>query len=359
MTQKTASNNTSHEIQAVTQSDFLSVLYPQTSAERWLELRCIHPETGEVRILWTQLNKPKQLESVLKQADKLNTEGFGVFFAPCLRKEKKGSVASAIMLPALWIDIDCDDDTQKREKGMAKLCGFDPAPSIILDSGGGWHGYWLLDEPFLLETDEDKQKISQIMQGMFTALDGDEGYVKSVASIMRLPNSINTKPERNNALVKFIEWHPEYRYSLSSFEWLEVKPKPQNGYMPVFSSNGNGQHPLPPRTEQYLASGAYDGNRNHELFAAACQLRDAGYSQSDAERELLARHVADGNGSENPIAREKEAQATIASAYSQPAREPIASPKQHAQRVVQQLVGQYQVEQKPERPTTTSTTSVV
>jgi hypothetical protein len=44
MTQKTTSNNTSHEIQAVTQSDFLSVLYPQSSAEGWLELRCIHPE---------------------------------------------------------------------------------------------------------------------------------------------------------------------------------------------------------------------------------------------------------------------------------------------------------------------------
>lgn len=352
MTQKTTSNNTSHEIQAVTQNDFLSVLYPQSSAEGWLELRCIHPETGEVRTLWTQINKPKQLDSVLKQADKLNAEGFGVFFAPCLRKEKKGSVASAMMLPTMWIDIDCDDDPQKREKGMAKLCDFEPAPSIIVDSGGGWHAYWLLDEPFILETDEDKQKISQIMQGMFRALDGDENYVKSVASIMRLPNSINTKPERNNALVKVIAWHPERRYSLSSFEWLEVKPKPQNGYTPVFSTNGNGQHPLPPRTEQYLASGAYDGNRNAELFAAACQMRDAGYSQSNAERELLARHVADGNGNENPASREKEARATIASAYSQPAREPIASPKQHARQVVQQLVGQYQVEQKPERPTT-------
>jgi len=352
MTQKTTSNNTSHEIQAVTQGEFLSVLYPQSPAEGWLEIRCIHPETGEVSTLWTQLTNLKQRDAVLKQADKLNAEGFGVFFAPSLRKEKKGSAASAILLPALWVDVDCDDDQQKREKGMAKLCSFDPAPSIIVDSGGGWHAYWLLDEPFLLEIDDDKQKISQIMQGIFTALDGDKGYVKSVASIMRLPNSINTKPERNNALVRVIEWNPERRYALSSFEWLEVKPKPQNSYMPVFSTNGNGHHPLPPRTEQYLTSGAYDGSRNAELFAAACQMRDAGYSQSDTEQELVARHVADGNGTENPAAREKEARSTIASAYSQSAREPIASPKQHARQVVQQLVGQYQLDQKPERPTT-------
>ena len=352
MTQKMISNNTSREIQSINQNDFLHILYPQCSTEHWLELRCIHPTTQEVKTFWAQINNQKQIEAVLKRIAKLNTEGFGLYFAPCLRKEKKGSAASAIMLPALWVDVDCDDDLQQRDKTLAKLSDFEPAPSIIIDSGGGWHAYWLLDEPFLLETDEDKQKISQIMQGLFMALDGDEGYVKSVASIMRLPNSINTKPERNNALVQDVEWHPERRYSLSSFEWREVKPKPQNVYLPAFSTNGNGHHPLPPRTEKYLASGAFDGNRNAELFGAACQMRDAGYSQSDTERELIARHVADGSGAENPTAREKEARATIASAYSQPAREPIASPKQHARQVVQQLVGQYQIEQKPERPTT-------
>ncbi len=111
---------------------------------------------------------------VLKQADKLNSEGYGVYFAPCLRQEKKGSAASAALLPALWVDIDCDGDQIKRDKGLAKLRDFDPAPSIIVDSGGGWHGYWLLDKPFMLETDEDKQRIATILHGLFSALDADE-----------------------------------------------------------------------------------------------------------------------------------------------------------------------------------------
>src|SRR5690606_5473576 len=134
-------------------------------------------------------------------------------------------------------------------------------------------------------------------------LDGDEAYVKSAASVMRLPDSINTKLDRNRAKVQVVDWHPDRRYALSSFDWLAVKPH-LNGHTPMFSTNGNGQYPLPPRTEQYLASGAHSGSRNAELFAAACQMRDAGYSQSDAERELLARHVADGNGSENPRSEE-------------------------------------------------------
>lgn len=182
-------------------------------------------------------------------------------------------------------------------------------------------------------------------------LDGDEAYVKSVASVMRLPDSINTKLDRNRAKVQVVDWHPDRRYGLSSFDWLAVKPQ-SNEHTPMFSTNGSGHHPLPPQTEQYLASGAHNGSRNAELFAAACQMRDAGYSQSDAEYELVARHVADGDGGENPASREKEARATIASAYRQSPREPIAAPKERARQVIGQLLGQYQPDQQPERPAT-------
>jgi hypothetical protein len=342
MTQKTTANNERIAVRA----DFLAALYLDVPDKLWLELRCIHPETGEVRTLWTEPGNNKQREAIFKQADKLNAEGYGVYFAPCLRREKKGSADSAAWVPALWIDIDSTD-----QRDLAKLKAFNPAPSFIIASGGGWHAYWLLDEPFLLETDEDKQRVAHILHGLFKVLDGDEAYVKSVASVMRLPDSINTKPDRDGAMVQVMDWHPHRRYGLSSFDWLAVKPQ-SNGHAPMFSTNGNGHHPLPPRTEQYLASGATNGRRNAELFAAACQLRDAGYSQSDAERELIARHVADGNGSESPASREKEAHATIASAYRQSPREPIAAPKDHARQVVGQLVGRFEVEQKTERPTT-------
>jgi hypothetical protein len=351
MTQKTTVNNE----RIAARSKILAALYPDAPDKLWLELRCIHPETGEVRTLWAQIGNDKQREAVLKSADTLNGEGYGVYFAPCLRSEKKGNAASAALLPAIWIDI--DGSKEHRQGDLERLQAFDPPPSVIVASGGGWHGYWLLDEPLSLN-EKNKEKIGRVMQGLFTALGGDEGYVKSVASVMRLPDSINTKPDRENAMVQVVDWHPDRRYVLSSFDWLAVKPQP-NGHAPMFSTNGNGHHPLPPRTEQYLSSGAHNGSRNAELFAAACQLRDAGYSQSDAERELITRHVADGDGSENPASREKEATATIASAYRQPPREPITRPKDHARQVVGQLVGQYQVEQKTERPTAAQIAEVV
>jgi hypothetical protein len=335
------------EITPTDRRAFLRALYGSAPDDLYLELRCIHPETGEVRTLWGRMGDKRGLAGVLKQAGKLNGEGYGVYFAPCLRKEKKGSADSATWVPALWIDIDSTDP-----RNLDKLKAFDPAPSFIVSSGGGWHAYWLLEQPFMLETDQDKQKIAAVLHGLFATLDGDPGYVKSVASVMRLPGSVNTKPERGGIAVAIIESYPERRYSLSAFAWLESDEREERiGDMRVVTLNSNGQHPLPPRTEQYLASGAHNGSRNAELFAAACQLRDAGYIQSDAERELVARHVADGDGSENQASREKEARATIASAYRQPPRDPIAAPRQQAREKVEQLVGSYAPDQRLERPT--------
>ncbi len=109
-------------------------------------------------------------------------------------------------------------------QALEKLHTFDPNPSIILDSGGGWHAYWLLDPPYVLEDDEARQHIANILHGLFAAVGGDADYAKSVASLMRLPDSANTKPERGGVVAVITEFHPERRYPLSAFEWLAVKP---------------------------------------------------------------------------------------------------------------------------------------
>src|SRR5690606_15613815 len=106
-----------------------------------------------------------------------------------------GSATAAAWVPALWIDV----DSTQRAKDLERLKSFDLAPSYIINSGGGWHGYWLLNEAFELKDEDDRKKITAILRGLFSALGGDPEYVKTVAGIMRLPESINTKPERNNA----------------------------------------------------------------------------------------------------------------------------------------------------------------
>ncbi|TVR25145.1 MAG: hypothetical protein EA396_00205, partial [Anaerolineaceae bacterium] len=294
------------------------------------------------------MNDAESKKRIFAEAQRLNKEGYGLYFAPCLRREKRGNAESAAYISALWVDVDGKD-----ERSLRKLNDFEQAPSAVVDSGGGYHAYWFLSDPLCLETDEQKAYIASIMIGLFSVTGGDEAYVKSVASVMRLPDSINTKPDRDGAKVTVSLWNPERRYKLSEFEWLS-KPKEETiDGLKVVTLNGHGI--LPPRTEQYLISGASKNSRNTELFAAACQMRDAGYSQSDAERELIARHVADAVGGESANQREKEARATIESAYSQPARDPIVTAKER----VSALVSRYPVEQKADRPTAAQIAEVV
>jgi len=354
MTQNDLVNKTdTFDTSIASRREFLNALYKGSPDELYLELRCIHPITGKARSLWGCMGNNRELSSALKQSEALNREGYGVYFAPCLRKAKQGKAEAAALVPALWVDIDCDGDAHERDQTLTRLSTFDPAPSFILDSGGGWHGYWLLDEPFPLPSETDRQKIAGILRGLFAALGGDPEYVKTVAGIMRLPDSVNTKPERGGVMVTIVESHLERRYPLDTFAWLESQPQqPSFDSLKVVTLNGNGCHPLPPRTETYLASGAVDGTRNTELFAAACQMRDAGYGQSDAERELIPRHLANGSS-------EREAQATIQSAYSRPARDPIPAPREQARQVVDQLVRQFEMEQKTERTTTAQIVAAV
>lgn len=341
-----AHNLTADKPSALDRRAFLGALYQGCPDDLYLELRCIHPETGEVKTLWSKVGDKRRLTSSFKQADALNREGFGVYFAPCLRSQSKGSAEAAALVPALWLDVDTDGDPAQRNGALEKLKAFDPAPSFVLDSGGGWHSYWLLDAPFVLTDIAARNRIADVLRGLASALCGDPAYVKSVASVMRLPGSINTKPEREGAIVTIVEDDPARRYSLAQFDWLGPSIEPTRvGNLKVVTLNGNGHYPLPRRTEDYLAAGAPVHQRNKELFAAACQLRDAGYSESDAKAQLVPRYVADG-------CIEREALATINSAYSRPPREPLPTPRQTAQEQIDNLLAQYQrTSTESERPT--------
>lgn len=321
--------------------DFLRALYAGAPDDLYFELRCIHPTSGDARSFWSKVGDKRTLTNALNRATALNrASGYGLYFAPCLRLQKQGKAEAAALLPALWVDLDCDDDAARRAGALAKLHAFNPLPSAIIDSGGGLHAYWLLSESVSLD-EESRKHTAGILRGLFSALGGDPQYVKSVASVMRLPNSINTKPERGGVVVTLVELHPDRRYPLSDFAWLESQPSIERiSGMNVVTLNGNGHHPLPKRTEDYLVSGAPEHHRNKELFAAACQLRDAGRSQSDAEAQLVPRYVADG-------CSEREALATIKSAYSRPPRDPIPSPRDQVDQLVSRYGRQNEAHERP------------
>lgn len=75
--------------------------------------------------------------------------------------------------------------------------------------------------------------------------------------------------------------------------------------------------PIPERTRRYLDGPAIpEGNRNAELTAAACQMRDAGYDEAEAAPMLLDAALRDG-------LTEREALASVCSIFRRTPRAPI------------------------------------
>ena len=86
--------------------------------------------------------------------DGCNGAHLGAFFGVALRsqeslKDRKGDAAHCQTLTSLFVDADfChlgEDETRKR------IAAAPLPPSMVVESGGGLHAYWILAQPFYLK----------------------------------------------------------------------------------------------------------------------------------------------------------------------------------------------------------------
>jgi len=121
---------------------------------------------------------------------------------------------SALAAPACWVDLDPPSDLANldtwRDEAFARLVGADPGPSLVVSSGRGWHGYWLLDPPAGLDW---LGRVVMVNRVLAAALGGDT--VHDLARVMRLPGSRTPKPGAGPCRV--VESWPR-RYNLADLE---------------------------------------------------------------------------------------------------------------------------------------------
>ena len=91
------------------------------------------------------------------------------------RKAKKQNVAHAELL---HVDID-------NLGGLDRLRGFNPSPTAVVFSGGGYHAYWLLDTP-----SSDFALVERLNAALAKALGGDVCAI-DVSRLLRVPYTIN------------------------------------------------------------------------------------------------------------------------------------------------------------------------
>lgn len=221
---------------------FLDVLLERCAAfhsSACLTLTAIHPD-GEHHTPSRHialLNRPALLDA-LQRLSETNRMGWGAYFAVGLRRAglprfRRGGDQDVAALPAFYVDVD-----RVTDETLARLRAFKPSSSLLVHSGGGFHAYWLLNEPTT-----DVNTARRILHGLAQALDGDG---LSPAQSLRLPGTVNTKPERDEALCHLVE-ASERRYPLSDFQQFIPTPKrssaPRRTAVPPSSESGRTLNP--------------------------------------------------------------------------------------------------------------------
>lgn len=244
-----------------------------------------------------------ELNPDLPNIMEMNAKGYNCYFAVAARVRKydpetrlsksnheylfypRGKAYDAILITALWVDVDVPGET-----GYLQLISDIVPPSIVISSGGGWHGYWLLTEPLVID-DFNRDAIKRTLKGMAIRCGGDT-KVAELARIMRLPGTINTKPGRGQQCYVY-DFIP-CRYHFSELELgyapLAAPAQPQiTRSIPIVASAG-----MPRWVETYLNSGAVQGERNNTAYAAARALLDNGFGTAETERLITNRALSDG-----------------------------------------------------------------
>jgi hypothetical protein len=217
----------------------------------------------------------------------------------------------------LFAELDAHTHEDGKRALLADIAELKPQPSVIIDSGGGYHCYWLLDETFVIRTADDRARIETAQAAWVAYTGGDDG-AKDIARVLRLPGTQNTKyaPPRP---VTFVSYSVNYTYSLSDLEaraqaFAKQPPTPQTPYTPNTRDLSNYVAAALTAECQAVAS-ARTGTRNSRLNTAAYslgQLVAAPWTHLDqalVESELIRAAIACG-------LPEREALATLNSGLS-------------------------------------------
>lgn len=234
-----------------------------------------------------------------------------------LSLEERDRKSSITALPAFWVDV--DDKSAKAYQKLEDLC-----PTMIVSSGGGYHGYWLLHEPLMIDNDERREEVEQILQGMALASGGDTS-VTNINRILRTPSTRNIKAKYGDdkpichVLYCDESWgRYSYQRLVKDYKHLGTPPKPKvRRHVPAQAIGDD----LPNFAAWYLKNGHLvgRGERNQKLYAAACDYHNVGRTQSQAEIDLGS--VAQSSG-----LTLDEIKRTIASAYRSARKTPMTRP---------------------------------
>lgn len=166
----------------------------------------------------------KKITDIIKDLDNYLTNiYFGL--APRSKKQATKESESIEYLTCLWADVDYGTEGHRKLSNITNqkqaryyIKKFPLEPSIIVESGNGFHLYWLLEKSHRIKKFYPEENI---LRGIIGELKAD--YKHDITSIFRLPGSFNCKDPENIKRVKLEKFNPKIKYDLKDFEKYRIE----------------------------------------------------------------------------------------------------------------------------------------
>jgi len=189
----------------ITTQEFLSVLYAAIAPEKYIELRLILAQKARPK---AQFFAVHNYDAIVKYAQEYNGK-YNIYFGVAPRDRLGGKTADVSVISCLWADLDAKDFGGDKSKALARIAEFPLEASIIVDTGNGYHGYWLLQEAVAADA-----VAVEYLTRLAQALGGDKVY--DLPRILRLPDTLNIKEEHKPCNILHLS--AKLKYTLDDFD---------------------------------------------------------------------------------------------------------------------------------------------
>jgi putative DNA primase/helicase len=199
------------------------------------------------------------IDSALVEIEKAAESKRNVYVGLATRRSNaNGTRENLSSARALWADCDFKEEGD-REAHEVALEGFPFPPSLRVFSGGGEHVYWILEEPFSLDTTESVKRFENTLKGIADVLRADRA-VTDASRVLRVPGTTNFLDERKRATGRVpapcvIHHLGDALYSFEDFEELELRGAALAGTARGESYNRNDWSGELPKSVSRLADG--------------------------------------------------------------------------------------------------------
>lgn len=243
--------------------DFLRTLFKD--AEHEVEIRCLPLAEP---FFSTNLT---EIENFINE----NIHERNIYFGCCTRAGKVGTKKGCREVVALWLDLDFKDLTGGEDEARKIIESMIP-PSVIINTGNGFHPYWLLREPI----EALPEIIEPYLKGLARHYNGDSSAAE-IARILRVPGTFNYK-QGGKKPVSIIKADYNLRYNLSDFDDL------------LINTSNTDKNTSRNDTSDII----HEGKRNSTLTSLAGSMRHRGMTEVEISAAL---HAINSNRCKPPL----------------------------------------------------------